>query len=595
MATGHNAKARNFWGTIRRLIRYMSNRAWWMALVFVFAIIAAFLNAQLPRVMGQITTIIYAGVSQGISPETGRFPIDFGAVRETIIRLALIYVGAASIRFCQQFITARVAQHTVYDLRKHMKAKMGKLPIAYFDTHSNGDILSRAINDMDQVANSLGMSLTQVTTGVVEFIAILVTMLTLSGPLAFIVMAMIPLNLIAIRLVAPKSQREFNIRQQQVGRLNDFAEEAYSGHTILRVYNQEETAQEAFDALSDQVDQAAFKAEFYTGLMNPMVGFIKDLSYIGVAIVGGYYVVSGQLAIGVVQSFLQYANQFSNPFRQLANLANTVQLTVSATERVFEVLDEPNMENPVGVDPIETTDKVTFDHVRFGYTPHKLLMRDFDLAVQPGQMVAIVGPTGAGKTTLINLLERFYDVSGGAIRLDGVDIRQLDREDVRSRISMVLQETWIFNGTIWDNIRYGAFDATDEEVLAAAKAAHVDDFVMTFPDGYDTILAEDGTNLSQGQRQLITIARAFLQDPEILILDEATSSVDTRTEVLIQRAMNRLLQGRTSFVVAHRLSTIRDADNIVVMNHGDVIEQGTHDELLAQQGFYAELYQAQFA
>lgn len=591
------AKAKNFSGTIIRLIRYMSNRAWLMLFVLILASISAVLSAQLPRVMGQVTTIVYQGLSQGKNA-AGHYDLDFHAIGRTVLILAAVYFFSALAGYAQQFITARISQHTVYDLRKNMKAKMGKLPISYFDTHSNGDILSRAINDMDQVANSLGQTLTQVTTSVVQFIAVLITMLTMSGPLAFIVIMMIPLSLLVIRTVAPKSQEQFNKRQQFVGHLNDFTEEAYSGHSILRVYNQEEHAQAIFDERSDEVDRAAFKAEYYSGLMNPLVGAVKDFIYLIVATVGGYGVIRGKIDIGVVQSFLQYTNQFASPFRMMANIANTINITVAATERVFEVIDEPNMENPEGLPTKEDSPYfVEFDGVQFGYGKSKadLLMTDFNLEVNRGETIAIVGPTGAGKTTLINLLERFYDVKGGAIRLDGVDVRNISREDLRANISMVLQETWLFNGTIWDNIRYGVWDVTDEEILAASKAAHVHDFVMALPEGYETILVEDGTNLSQGQRQLITIARAFLQDPEILILDEATSSVDTRTEVMIQHAMTKLLEGRTSFVVAHRLSTIRDADKIVVMNKGSVIEQGTHEELLTAQGFYADLYNSQFA
>ncbi len=582
-------KATNFWGTVKRLAMYMSGRAWWILVVFLLSAGSAILSAQLPLVMGNITTTIF----EGLGMEAG---VDFGAVTRLIIILGSFYVFSAVFRYLQQFITARISQHTVYDLRKDIKEKMGRLPISYFDTHSNGDILSRAINDMDQISNVLGQSLTQILTSVFQFLAILITMLSLSGPLAILIILMIPLNALIIRFLAPRAQKQFGIRQNEIGHLNDYVEEMYTGHAIVKVFNQEENELETFADKSEKVNDAAWKAEYYAGLMNPRVGAAKDFIFILITIFGGYGVVTGSIAIGVVQAFLQYANQFSQPFRALANLANTIQITVASAERVFEVLDEEEMEEPEGAEVKEDSPyKIEFEHVQFGYNKDDLLMTDFNLKVHAGEMTAIVGPTGAGKTTLINLLERFYDVSGGAIRYEGVDVRDMSREELRDKFSMVLQDTWLFSGTIWDNLTYGTSDADEEEVITASKAAHVHDFVETLPDGYDTVLEEDGVNISQGQRQLITIARAFLRDPEILILDEATSSVDTRTEILIQRAMERLLENRTSFVVAHRLSTIRDADRIIVMDQGDVIETGSHDELMEQQGFYANLYNAQFA
>lgn len=582
-------KATNFWGTVKRLAMYMSGRAWWILVVFLLSAGSAILSAQLPLVMGNITTTIF----EGLGMEAG---VDFGAVTRLITILGSFYVFSAVFRYLQQFITARISQHTVYDLRKDIKEKMGRLPISYFDTHSNGDILSRAINDMDQISNVLGQSLTQILTSVFQFLAILITMLSLSGPLAILIILMIPLNALIIRFLAPRAQKQFGIRQNEIGHLNDYVEEMYTGHAIVKVFNQEENELETFADKSEKVNDAAWKAEYYAGLMNPRVGAAKDFIFILITIFGGYGVVTGSIAIGVVQAFLQYANQFSQPFRALANLANTIQITVASAERVFEVLDEEEMEEPEGAEAKEDSPyKIEFEHVQFGYDEGDLLMTDFNLKVHEGEMIAIVGPTGAGKTTLINLLERFYDVSGGAIRYEGVDVRDMSREELRDKFSMVLQDTWLFSGTIWDNLTYGTSDADEEEVITASKAAHVHDFVETLPDGYDTILEEDGVNISQGQRQLITIARAFLRDPEILILDEATSSVDTRTEILIQRAMERLLENRTSFVVAHRLSTIRDADRIIVMDQGDVIETGSHDELMEQQGFYANLYNAQFA
>lgn len=582
-------KATNFWGTVKRLISYMSDRAWWILVVFILSAGSAILSAQLPLVMGNITTTIF----EGLGVEAG---VDFQAIARLIATLGSFYVFSAVFRYLQQFITARISQHTVYDLRKDIKEKMGRLPISYFDTHSNGDILSRAINDMDQVSNALGQSLNQILTSVFQFLAILITMLSLSGPLAILIILMIPLNILIIRFLAPRAQKQFGIRQNEIGHLNDYVEEVYAGHAIVKVFNQEENEAEIFAEKSGKVNDAAWKAEYYAGLMNPRVGAAKDFIFILITIFGGYGVVTGSIAIGVVQAFLQYANQFSQPFRALANLANTIQITVASAERVFEVLDEEEMFEPAGADAKENLPyKIEFEHVQFGYNNDDLLMTDFNLKVNAGEMIAIVGPTGAGKTTLINLLERFYDVKGGAIRYEGLDVRDMSREELRDKFSMVLQDTWLFSGTIWDNLTYGTESDSEEAVLKASKAAHVHDFVETLPDGYDTILEEDGINISQGQRQLITIARAFLRDPEILILDEATSSVDTRTEILIQRAMERLLENRTSFVVAHRLSTIRDADRIIVMDQGDVIETGSHDELMEHQGFYANLYNAQFA
>lgn len=590
------AKPKSFMKTLGRLVRYMSHYGWWLLFVLILAATSAILAAQLPRVMGRITTLIFEGMQAGFNQDLGLYALDFSAIGQTLILLGSLYLMAAVFRYFQQFITARVSQHTVYRLRKDLKAKMGRLPIRYFDSHSTGDILSRAINDMDQVANSLGQSLTQVTTSAVQLVAIVVTMLSLSGPLAIIVILMVPLNFFLIGLVAPKAQKYFSHRQKDIGNLNDFTEEVYAGHTLVKIYQQEEKEQEEFDQWSEEVNQSAVRAEFYAGLMNPLVGTAKDFTYLVVAVVGGLGVVNGTISIGVVQSFLQYANQFSQPFRALANLANTIQITIAATERVFEVLDEEEEVEVAGVEDVPNTPySVKFDGVQFGYESGRPLMKDFNLQVCPGEMIAIVGPTGAGKTTLINLLQRFYDIDGGVIRYKGRDIRNIPRDQLREDFAMVLQDTWLFEGTIWDNLKYGSPDATDEEVLQASKAAHVHDFVRSLPEGYETVLSESGSNISQGQQQLITIARAFLRDPEVLILDEATSSVDTRTEMLIQAAMNNLLEGRTSFVVAHRLSTIRDADKIVVMVDGDSVEQGDHEELLEKDGIYADLYQAQFA
>ncbi|WP_051258509.1 ABC transporter ATP-binding protein [Atopococcus tabaci] len=596
-------KAKNFWGTTARLVRYMSTRFWLLVLTLALAIAATVLTAQAPRILGLATTEIYRGVQEGQAlREAGEtvtvYPIDFGVLREIMITVIVVYLSAAVFRYFQQFVTARVAQRTVYDLRKDLKEKMSRLPIEFFDKNSTGEIMSRAINDMDQISNTLQQSLSQFIISVVQFFTVLITMLILNVQLTLITIITVPVSLGLIALVAPRAQKQFAAQQKELGILNDHVEETFSGHAIVKTYNQEEKEIEKFDKQSAKLNEASWKAQFYSGIMMPLMSFSRDLGYLGVAIVGGLGVASGTMAIGDVQAFLQYVNQFSQPMRQLANLANTIQVTIASAERVFEILDEEEMvEVPSGVAPKpDTPYKVEFEHVQFGYggDDEPLLMTDFNLQVEEGEMIAIVGPTGAGKTTLINLLQRFYDVKGGSIRYEGVDIRDIPKAELRKNFSMVLQDTWLFNGTIWDNIVYGTENAEPNEVLAAAKAAHVDDFVRRLPDGYQTVLNEEGTNVSQGQRQLITIARAFLSDPEVLILDEATSSVDTRTEILIQRAMEKLLEGRTSFVIAHRLSTIRDADKIVVMNQGDVMETGSHDELMEQDGFYADLYNSQF-
>ncbi|MDN6161240.1 MAG: ABC transporter ATP-binding protein/permease, partial [Atopostipes sp.] len=489
-----------------------------------------------------------------------------------------------------------VAQRTVYELRQDLKEKLGKLPIEYFDTHSVGDVMSRAVNDMEQIANTLQRSLAEFILAVVTFISILIAMLSVDITMSFIVFASVGLSALFIAFIAPKSQQRFADQQRTIGHLNDKVEEVYSGHTVVRTFNQEEKEIEELEGHSNDLYNASWRAEFFSGIMMPAVNFARDLGVFGITLYGGFGVINGTVPLGNVQAFIQFVNRFSQPVRQVANLANNIQVTIASVERVFEVLDETEMEAlNSGLEEEEDNPYIIdFDHVEFGYSGSELLMTDFNLKVKEGQMIAVVGPTGAGKSTLINLLERFYDVSGGSIRYRGKDIRDIDRHELREKFSMVLQNTWLFNGSIWENIAYGNDDADEDEILKASKAAYVDDFVRRLPDGYETMLNEEGTNISQGQRQLITIARSFLADPEILILDEATSSVDTRTEVQIQKAMERVLEGRTSFVVAHRLSTIRDADKIVVMDQGDVIETGTHEELIAADGFYATLYNAQF-
>lgn len=595
-------KAQDFWGTILRLVKYMSTRFWGLVATFVFAAVSAVLAALTPMIIGRATTIMFEGLKKGLqtgSDGSRYYPIDFDGIKNVMIILVITFVVRGIARYAQGYITGIVAQRTVYDLRRDLKEKMKFLPVSFFDTHSIGDIMSRAVNDMDQIAGTLQQSLAQFIISVVTFFSVLITMMAVDWRMSLVVIGSVGLSFLFIAIVASRSQRQFIRQQREVGNINDHVEEIYSGHTIVRAYNQEDHEQTVFDDKNMQLYQASWKAQFLSGIMMPLVNLSRDFGYFGIAVVGGWGVMSGRMPIGNVQAFMQYVNQFSEPVRQVAQLANNIQVTIAACERVFEILDEKEMtEMSSGLEPIETDHIVSFDHVQFGYDPDPaapLLMTDFNLDVSPGEMVAIVGPTGAGKSTLINLLERFYDVRGGSIRYKGVDTRDINRQDLREHISMVLQDTWLFKGTIWENIAYGNEDATDEEILRAAKSAHVHEFVRRLPEGYDTVINEEGNNISQGQKQLITIARAFLADPEILILDEATSSVDTRTELLIQKAMGNILEGRTSFVVAHRLSTIRDADKIVVMVSGDVKEIGTHDELMARDGFYADLYNAQFA
>lgn len=595
-------KPKNFGATVKRLFAYMSSRLIAVGFVFVLAITAVIFQIQTPKILGKATTEIFSGVVAGMKQiqageQLTRFPIDFEKIAQIILIVIVLYLLSAVFNFGQQFIMTRVSQRTVYELRKDLDEKMSRLPISYFDTHSNGDIMSRAINDMDNIASTLQQNVTQFLTSTVTFIGVLWMMLTISWQLTLIALVTVPLSLMVVMIVAPRSQKYFAAQQKSLGLLNNQVEETYGGHTVVKTFNHEAEDQAVFEVENEKLYQAGWKAQFISAMIMPLMNFIKNLGYVFVAVLGGIKVANGTMTLGNVQAFLQYTNQFSQPITQLASLMNTIQSTIASAERIFEILDEAEMnDEPSGLPVKEQTPyKVSFENVQFGYDDKQLLMNDFSLDVEPGEMVAIVGPTGAGKTTLINLLERFYDISGGSIRYNGKDTRDYSREELRSHFSMVLQDTWLFTGTIYDNILYGNEHATHEQVIAAATAAHVDEFVRKLPNGYDTVLNEDASNISQGQRQLITIARAFLANPDVLILDEATSSVDTRTEHLIQRAMERLLEKRTSFVVAHRLSTIREASNIIVMNHGSIVETGNHDVLMAKQGFYADLYNSQFS
>ena len=595
-------KPKNFWGTTKRLLTYMSSRVIGLVIVLALAIISVVFQIRTPKVLGEATTEIFKGVMKGSAMQKAgismdQLSIDFDKIKQIIMTVSLMYLASALFSFLQQFIMTRISQQTVYELRKELKDKMQRVPINYYDTHSNGDIMSRAINDMDNIASTLQQSLTQMVTSTVTFIGVLWMMLTISWQLTLIALVTIPLSLIVVGIVAPKSQKFFAAQQKSLGLLNNQIEENFSGQVVLKTFNREQVTIDTFEEQNEKLYKAAWKAQFISGVIMPLMTFVNNLGYVFVAIIGGIRVSHGQVTLGDMQAFMQYTQQFSQPISQLANLANTIQSTIASAERVFAVLDEEDMSEEPSTVPVVQDDanQLEMEHVEFGYQGKDLLLTDYNLQVKPGQMIAIVGPTGAGKTTIINLLERFYDVSGGSIKLKGVDTRDMSREELRSHFAMVLQDTWLFTGTIWDNLKYGNESASDKAILAAAKAAHVDGFVRQLPEGYNTVLNEEASNISQGQRQLLTIARAFVADPDILILDEATSSVDTRTEIHIQHAMERLLQNRTSFVVAHRLSTIRDADNIIVMNHGSIMETGTHDELMVQDGFYADLYNSQFS
>lgn len=594
-------KAKNFWPTTKRLIAYL--RPWRLGVLFsiILAISSVILSIIAPKILGEATTVIYNGVMKGYrqiraGQHLTSLPVDFHRIWQIGIIVILLYVFSGLFSFAQQIIMTRISQKVVYNLRQDLKAKMGRVPVKFYDTHSNGDIMSRMVNDMDNIAGTLQQSLIQIITSLITFFGVLALMLSISWKLTLVAFVMIPLSLIIVAFVAPTAQRLFSRQQAALGKINGQVEETYAGHTIVRAFNKEQSEEEQFASKNHEYYQAAWKAQFFSILIFPLMNFIRNLGYLLVAVAGAFAVINGRITLGNVQAFLQYTNQFSQPITQIANLSSTIQQTIASAERIFEVLDATEMDERVIEAPVKDTapvPKIEFENVKFSYGPEPLI-EDFNLKAPKNHMVAIVGPTGAGKTTIINLLERFYEIQGGHIYLDGHDTRSMTRTELRKHIGMVLQDTWLFTGTIFDNIKYGREDATDEEVYQAAKLAYADSFIRELPDGYQTVLNESASNISQGQRQLLTIARAFLANPEILILDEATSSVDTRTEALIQSAMNDLQKDRTSFVVAHRLSTIRNAEQIIVVNHGHIIETGNHDQLMAKNGFYADLYNSQF-
>lgn len=591
---GPIAKPTNIKGTFFRLLRYLKPYKNKLLIVLVAAIISTVFMILGPKIMGNAVTELFEGAYGGLTGEPGG-GIDFGAIGKILLLLGSLYVISSLFNYVQQFIMAGVAQNTVFDLREDVNYKLEKLPLKYYDEHPVGDTLSRMTNDIDLIGNTLQQSITQFITSIITIIGILFMMIWISPMLAIISVVSLPLSLFVIRPFLKRSQKYFADQQRTLGDLNGHIEEMYTGHQVVKAFSHEEKSIEEFDVVNEQLFDAGRRAQFISGIMTPITSLIGNISYVLISIVGGIFVMNGTIRIGDIQAFIQYTRQFSQPIMQTANIANIIQSTIAAAERVFELLDEEEEVKEVTTVSLENVKgEVTFEQVDFGYTK-ELLINKMNVKVNPGQTVAIVGPTGAGKTTLINLLMRFYELDGGTIKIDGLDTRKISRLNLRKTFGVVLQDTWLFKGTILENIAYGKKGAEDFEVKRAAKMAYADRFINKLPDGYDTILNEEASNISQGQRQLLTIARTMLADSPVMILDEATSSVDTRTEVLIQEAMNDLMKGRTSFVIAHRLSTIKNADLILVMDQGDIVEQGTHDELLEADGLYADLYNSQFA
>ncbi|MFR7985481.1 MAG: ABC transporter ATP-binding protein [Clostridia bacterium] len=586
-------KARDFGGTMKTLISYLRPHGIAVSVVFLFAIASTVFSIVSPTILGDATDEVVKGL---MSPAG----IDFSALLDILILLIVLYALSFLFSTIQGYIMAGVSQKVTYELRRAMSEKMDRLPLKYFDSKTHGEIQSRVVNDIETVNQTLSQSLTQIITSITMIIGILIMMIRINLLMTITALIVLPLSMLVIRLIIGKTQRHFKAQQKYLGEVNSHVEEMYTGHTIVKAFNREEASEEVFDEYNEKLYESAWKSQFLSGLMMPLTNFIGNLAYVAVCILGGHLALNGSITIGNIQAFIQYVRSFNQPVSQVANVANLLQSTAAAAERVFELLDEEEEVSDQKADGTPALSRenlrgsVGFEHVGFGYE-EELVIKDFNFQVQPGQRVAIVGPTGAGKTTIVKLLLRFYELNQGRITVDGNDIRDYSRKELRSMFGMVLQDTWLFNGTVRDNIRYGKMDATDEEVVEAAKAAHIHHFIMTQPKGYDMEINEEADNISQGQKQLLTIARAILADTPIMILDEATSSVDTRTEALIQQAMANLMKDRTSFIIAHRLSTIRDADWILVMNHGDIIEQGTHRQLLEENGFYANLYNSQFA
>ena len=586
-------KAKDFKGTLKRLIKSMGRYKVQLIIIFTFAIASTVFSIVGPKILGNATTEIFNGLISKLSGGTG---IDFGKIASILTFLLGLYIISALFSYIQGFIMTGISQKYTYELRKKVSEKIDRLPISYFDKKSHGEVLSIITNDIDTMSQSLNQSATQLITSIVTIIGILVMMLSINIPMTFIAILILPIASIITMLIVKRSQKHFTRQQEYLGHVNGQIEEMYSGHSVIKVFNAEEKVINQFEKDNKTLSEAGWRSQFFSGMMQPIMNFVGNLGYVAVAIFGGLFAIKGKITVGNIQSFISYTKNFTQPIAQLAQVSNMIQSMIAASERVFEFLDEKEesivVKNPVKVDNVKGN--VEFKHVAFGYHDDQMIIHDFNTKVKKGQKIAIVGPTGAGKTTMVKLLMRFYNVNSGEILIDGHNINDFDRSDLRHIFGMVLQDTWLFSGSIMENLRYGKLDATDDEVIEAAKAAHVHHFIQTLPESYNMQLNEETNNISQGQKQLLTIARAILADPKVLILDEATSSVDTRTEILIQKAMDKLMEGRTSFIIAHRLSTIKDADLILVMQDGDIVEQGNHEELLAKNGFYASLYNSQF-